>query len=124
MELNADMFARLNGKNGQQIEDIHQTYEHESAHGRQNNAPIEWLEGHAEVSSAEKIGKGENYRRPGQPQKLYAEGQDTVVAANRIIGRAKVEEGMTKDFGIIIRELMASEDPEAKAMLRKIAASN
>lgn len=123
MELNGDMFARLDGTRTQ-IEDIDQTKAHESAHGKQVNAPKLWLEGHAEVSSGEAIGKGADFRRAGQPRDLYAEGQTTVVETIHIIGRDKVEQGMTQDFNIIIRELMASEDPAAKAKLQEIAASN
>jgi len=123
MELNAEMYARLDGTR-QRIHQINLTWHHESAHGRQGDAPIEWLEGHAEISANEANGLGMNEHREGQPAELYGAGQETVARAVTVIGRSTVEDGMTRDFSIIIRELMVSEDPAAKELLRDIAASN
>ncbi len=122
MELNTSIFEQLDGT-GKGAERIEHTFHHESAHGKQTDAPLTWLEGHAEISANESTGKGMDDHREGQPASVYGEGQDTVARATRIIGREQVEEGMTKNFNVIIRELMVSKDPEAQKLLTDIAAS-
>lgn len=123
MELNGAMFASLDGS-GQGVKQIDHTKAHESAHGRQVDAPIEWLEGHAEISANEETGMGLDERRAGQPTELYGEGQTIVAEAVHLLDRQTVEDGMTRDFNIIIRKLMASEDPRAQELLQTIAESN
>lgn len=123
MKLSSDLYADLDGT-GENIEEIDVVKAHESAHGRQVDAPIEWLEGHAEISANEETGKGASFRRPGQPQELYAEGQTTVEDAVAVLGRSRVEKGMTEDFDEIIIGLMESESARAKELLNEIAESN
>ena len=121
MELSAHLYAELDGTE-EGIETIDLTEAHESAHGRQVDAPIEWLEGHAEISANESLGKGKDHHRAGQPQELYKTGQDTVSEAIDVLDRSTVEEGMTRDFNVIIQRLMESEDKRAEKILTDMAA--
>lgn len=116
MELNGAMFEELDGTRSA-IEKIDITFYHERAHGGQVDAPLQWLEGHAEIRGNEDAGLGMTYRRPGQPQNLYAEGQDTVEEAVGVLGRDTVERGMTQRFGIIVEGLQQSQSAKAKNLL-------
>lgn len=123
MQLSADMYKRLDGTR-QQIEQIDLVFAHEHAHGEQGDAPLLWLEGHAEIRANEGTGKAASYRRSGQPAALYGEGQTVVLTAVDVIGRDKVEQGMTGEFRVIVSELMKADDPRAQELLGGISADS
>lgn len=87
--------------------DVDQVVEHEAAHGKQvaltgelivdgeKVSHLELYEGHAEIVSNEKTGKGINAHREGQPQEVYREGQDAVVKILSKVSRGKLESVLT-----------------------------
>ncbi len=123
IEHNSAMYTRLDGT-GRGVEIINHADEHERAHGKQVDAPLTMLEGHAEVTANEATGMSASEHREGQPREVYGAGQDLILKTTRIIGRDEVEKGMTQDYNGMLRQLMLSDDPEAKNVLREIAASN
>lgn len=106
IHLNRGILTEIDSDN--ERKPVMQVIAHEEAHGDQvplqgefiidghEIDPLLLLEGHAEVNGNEGAGMGIAEHRDGQPQEVYAEGQDIAVTIIQKVGRDVFERVMTE----------------------------